>query len=54
MIEDIKESLKSVVHPSEESRFDLKTALRNLDEIVIQGRNPDGFKAASFFKQSKL
>ena len=36
MIEDIKESLKSVVHPSEESRFDLKTALRNLDEIVIQ------------------
>ena len=36
MIEDIKESLKSVIHPSKESRFDLMTALRNLDDIVIK------------------
>lgn len=42
MIEDIKESLNSVVHPSEESKFDFKTALRNLDEIVIhEGKQMD-------------
>ena len=49
MIEDIKESLKSVVHPSEESRFDLKTALRNLDEIVIQEGAQMGLKSCVIF-----